>query len=83
MTENTIVFLLVLFLNIFICVSWTISIYDGWIKRKSLERQFKTWKNTKKSFVWFLIWTIAIWLNVLVCVIVFFVWRSYDENNRF
>lgn len=50
--------------------------YAHWLVARSLEVQFYKWKNTNKSKVWFICWTIAILVNVVIFVTISIVYRN-------
>lgn len=67
--DKLVPFLLEFFFLLFFDIIIIVSLYNYWIKKKYLEKYFELWKGTKKSIIWYVSWSFAICLNLIIYTI--------------
>jgi len=54
----------VLIIGLDVTYIWILS--KDWLKERKLVSYFPSWENTRKPFIWWLIWSCAIFTNLIV-----------------
>ncbi len=73
MTFFQILALIVILLLIISDIQFMFRCWHIWIKLGMLIDFFPGWKNTKKIYVWFVLWTSSLWLNLIPAIMMYFV----------
>lgn len=48
-------------------------LYKYWIKYKRILLELKTWKGTKKPYIWFFVWSFLIIFNVPLLILIYII----------
>lgn len=59
MTEGQLGALIMLFFLAAIVIGGIIELWLVWVKRRYIENFFPEWRNTKKRYIWFVIWSVC------------------------
>lgn len=65
-------FLVIMSLVLGLDITFIIMLYRSWIKKNSIALyELKSWKGTRKPYIWFLVWSIIIVFNVPLSFVVY------------